>query len=207
MFVGEREPGPISEDLTENDYLFIEPREGRRSTASRPEFLPVTRRRSGWLTALWAVLTVCGIALLLVQGVYVYRAQLANAFPALRPSLVAACASISCSVPYDRRIDAITITGSALRSSAGPKDEVSRLTLEVTLRNTHRRPQEWPTLVLDLKDASGTIVVRRNLVPAAWVPSELRDGPFAPGQEITVHVPVSVRGLQANGYQLDKFFP
>lgn len=189
------------------DYLFVEPRAGRRSAASRPEFFDDVGRRSRWMAPVWAVLILCGLVLLLAQGVYVYRAQLANAFPSLRPTLQAACERVSCSVPYERRIDSIAITGSALRSTAAPQNDVATLTLEVTLRNTFDRPQEWPTLVLDLKDASGTVVVRRNLVPATWVPPELRDGPFAAGQEITVQVPVSVRGLQANGYQLDKFFP
>ena len=118
-----------------------------------------------------------------------------------------ACAELSCSIPYERRLDAIAITGSALRANAAPQDGVSSLTLEVTLRNTYDRPQEWPTLVLDLKDASGTIVVRRNLPPDTWVPVELRTGPFAPGADLTVQVPLTVQDVQANGYQLDKFFP
>ena len=194
-------------DTEEGDFLFVEPRAGRRSGRYKPEFLDGAPSRRGWMTPVWIVLILCGLAVLVLQGVYVYRAQLANTFPGLRPSLEAACERIACSVPYERRIDAIAITGSALRSSAAPQDDVSSLTLEVTLRNTYERPQEWPTLVLDLKDASGTVVVRRNLAPSVWVPAELRDGPFAAGSEVIVQVPVAVRGLQANGYQLDKFFP
>lgn len=190
-----------------DDYLFIEPHAQRRSDRHQPEFLASARQRRGWAASLWSVLAVCGLVLLLLQGLYVYRVQLANNFPGLRPTLEAACERIGCSVPYERRIEAIAITGSALRSSAAPENEVSSLTLEATLRNTHERPQEWPTLILDLKDASGTVVVRRNLAPEVWVPAELVDGPFAAGSEITVQLPVTVRGLQANGYQLDKFFP
>lgn len=190
-----------------NDYLFIEPRSGRRPDHRKPEYFDGARKRRPWMTPVWAVLIVCGLLALLLQGVYVYRSQLANAFPGLRPSLESACERIGCSVPYERRIDAIAITGSALRAKAAPRDGVSALTLEVTLRNTYVRPQEWPTLVLDLKDASGAVVVRRNLGPDAWVPAELRDGPFEAERELTVHVPVAVKGLQANGYQLDKFFP
>lgn len=189
------------------DYIFVEPRERPGRDPRRPDFYGDVRPRPVWMSFLWVLLILFAIALLFAQGVYVYRAQLANTFPVLRPHLEAACAQISCQVPYERKIDAIAITGSALRATAPPQDDVSNLTLEVTLRNTNPRPQEWPTLVLDLKDASGTVVVRRNLVPSVWVPAELRNGPFAAGQEITVHVPVSVRGLQANGYQLDKFYP
>jgi len=145
--------------------------------------------------------------LLAGQGVYVYRSQLANNFPGLRPMLEAACEPLGCSVPYERRIEAIAITASALRSSGPPDGEVSNLTLDVTLRNAYERPQEWPTLVLDLKDASGAVVVRRNLAPEVWVPAGLQQGPFAADTEIKIQLPVAVRGLQPNGYQLDKFFP
>ena len=200
--------GKASEETEKTgDFLFIEPRTGRRSAQDRAEFFDGPHRRRTWMAPVWGALTLCGLIMLLVQGVYVYRAQLANNFPAFRPSLEEACERIGCTVPYERHIDAIAITASALRSSAAPQDGVSALTLEVTLRNVHERPQEWPTLVLDLKDASGSIVVRRNLPPPVWVPARQLAGPFAAGSEITVQLPVSVRGLLANGYQLDKFFP
>lgn len=194
-------------DNESDDYLFIEPHEARRSERYQPEFMVEARRQRAWMTPVWASLTLCGLILLALQGVYVYRAQLANAFPGLRPTLETACERLGCVVPYERSIEAIAITGSALRASGSPEAEISKLMLEVTLRNTHAQPQEWPTLVLDLKDASGTVVVRRNLASDVWVPAELRQGPFAAGSEIKVQLPVAVRGLQPNGYQLDKFFP
>lgn len=203
--VGHPKHPPAGEDS--GDFLFIEPRSRTRATHPRAAAFSEGARGMHWMTPVWAVLALCGLVLLVVQGVYVYRAQLANAFPGLRPTLEAACAYVSCTVPYDRQIDAIAITGSALRASGAPEGDASSLTLEVTLRNTFERPQEWPTLVLDLKDASGTIVVRRNLPPQTWVPPALRSGPFAAGADLTVQVPLTLRGVQANGYQLDKFFP
>lgn len=190
-----------------DDYLYIEPRHARRSGQYQPEFMAEAQPRRGGLAALWFILTVLGLLLLFAQGIYVYRAQLANNFPNLRPVLESACENLGCTVPYDRRIEAIAITGSALRSSGAPEEGVSQLVLEVVLRNAFERPQEWPTLVLDLKDASGTVVVRRNLGPEIWVPEQQRSAPFAPNSEIKVQVPIMVKGLQANGYQLDKFFP
>ena len=201
----EHEAGDNDSDV--DDYLYIEPRTTRRSEQYRPDFMAEAGPKYAWLTPVWILLTVLGLALLLAQAVYIYRAQLANAFPNLRPVLESVCERLSCAVPYERRIEAIAITGSALRSTGAPEGEVSQLMLEVVLRNTFERPQEWPTLVLDLKDASGTVVVRRNLGPEIWVPDTLREGPFAADSELRVQVPVSVRGLQANGYQLDKFFP
>ncbi len=198
---------PADEEDRAPDYLYVDPSPGRRSERHQAKPFDGTLHRPAWLTPVWLVLIICGLVLLLAQAIYVYRGQLANNFPNLRPVLEAACERLSCAVPYERQIGLIAITGSALRSSGAPKDDVSSLTLEVTLRNTHERPQEWPTLVLDLKDASGAVVVRRNLAPSVWVPASLRSGPFAAGSELTVQVPLSVRSVQANGYQLDKFFP
>lgn len=210
------EPGFTAETVDEalhgaetdnDDYLYIEPRNTRRSARHQPDFMTDTRHGYGWMTPVWLILTIFGLVLLAAQGVYVYRAQLANSFPNLRPMLETACERLGCKVPYERRIEAIAITGSALRASGPPQDEVSQLVLEVILRNTYERPQEWPTLVLDLKDASGAVVVRRNMGPEIWVPEPLREGPFAANSEVKVQVPVAVKGLQANGFQLDKFFP
>lgn len=195
------------DDAPADDFLFVEPRVERRSDRYQPEFLADVRRPRAWVRPLWAVLILCGLVLLAIQGVYVYRAQLANSMPALRPVLESACERLGCTVPYERRIDAILIAASALRASGPPEGEVSNLTLEVTLRNVHDRPQEWPTLVLDIKDAAGVVVVRRNLPPDIWVPAELRQGPLAAGAEVKIELPVAVRGVRANGYQLDKFFP
>src|SRR5690606_13760953 len=137
---------PTAEEPTvesdNSDYLFVEPRPQNRSERYQPAPFDGTPKRRPWMTPVWGVLIVLGLLLLLAQGIYVYRAQLANTFPGLRPSLEAVCASLSCTVPYERHIDTIAITGSALRSSAAPQDDVSSLTLEVTLRNTYIRPQE-----------------------------------------------------------------
>ena len=205
--VGPAEPEQADDDVDNDDYLYIEPRATRRSEQYRPEFMAEAGAGRAWLTPVWLLLTILGLVLLIAQGVYIYRSQLANAFPNLRPVLESACDRLACSVPYDRRIEAIAITGSALRSTGAPEGEVSNLVLEVVLRNTFERPQEWPTLVLDLKDASGTVVVRRNLGPEIWVPETLRSDPFAANSELRAQIPVAVKGLQANGYQIDKFFP
>lgn len=204
-FVSTEPVGTVHDDT--DQALVIEPRSARRSGRYQPDFIAGSQRRSAWLTPVWAFLALCGLLLLALQGAYIYRMQLAAGFPQLRPVLEAACARAGCTVPYERDISAIALTGSALRVSGTSGDDVSQLTLEVTLRNALERPQEWPTLVLDLNDASGTVVVRRNLGPEIWVPAELRGGPFAAGSELKVQLPLSVRGLQVNGFQLDKFFP
>jgi hypothetical protein len=45
------------------------------------------------------------------------------------------------------------------------------------------------------------------MAPYQYLPSSLSDQAFAAGQEVNLSLPVTVTGLQINGFQLDKFFP
>ena len=115
------------------------------------------------------LLFVLLLILLAAQAVYVYRAGIARMVPALRPALERACEPLHCRVPYARDIARIAITGSALkaadadadaaaaRSAGGQESADQHFVLHATLRNQAEQPQEWPTLVLDLKDAAGTL--------------------------------------------------
>ncbi|EKU29241.1 hypothetical protein C660_15014 [Alcaligenes sp. HPC1271] len=76
-----------------------------------------------------------------------------------------------------------------------------------TLRNEFERPQEWPTLVLDLKDFSGALIARRNITPDQYLASERREPAFAARSEIMVRLPLNTGQLQVNGYQISPFFP
>ncbi len=190
--------------------LYVEPRRPQASKdEAEPEFFD--GRASGYariIKLLWSVLIVAGLLLLLVQLTYVYRSQIANQIPALRPVLTQACEALNCRVAYPRRIDMISITSSSLRASPdASNDAPDSMTLRLTLRNTLDQPQEWPTLVLDLTDFSGTIVVRKNLPPASYLPSETLQGPFAAASEVAAGVPIELNGVKVNGYQLGKFFP
>lgn len=195
--------------------VYIEPRSVR---VERQDFAADTheRRSMGSLLAraAWRVLIVLGVAVLLAQLVYVYRVQIANQVPVVRPMLETACASLACDVPYSREISAISIMNSALRAetaSTSGKTEQSVgapniMVLSVTLRNDYAKPQEWPTLALGLTDFSGTLVVRRNLPPEAYLPANIASQPFPAGSEITARVPIVLNDNKVSGYQLDKFF-
>ncbi|MFW7341706.1 DUF3426 domain-containing protein [Pollutimonas sp. H1-120] len=164
----------------------------------------------------WAALVIIGLALLLAQLTYIYRAQIANQAAFLRPILERACVPLHCKVPYARRIDAISIMSSSLRSGSAAMAEGAAnpagvagsdsMVLQLTLRNTYDKPQEWPTLVLDLTDFSGTLIVRKNLPPESYLAPEAKNQPFPAGSEASISVPIALDGLKINGYKLDKFF-
>ncbi|SSW70280.1 DUF3426 domain-containing protein [Achromobacter agilis] len=176
-----------------------------------PEFLDQDRQeRRGLIRKLWGGACLAGLIVLGLQLLYVYRTDIANAVPALRPVLDAACRPLDCTVGYARRLERIAISSSSLQPPAGASaidDGRSRLVLRLELRNRYDKPQHWPALVLDLTDLSDTVVVRRVLMPENYLTPEQLRGPFAPAGELKISVPIEVTGVQVNGYQIDKFFP
>lgn len=212
----------------------VEARPGHRSQGGSAAPLLRDEDAPGWWDALlrfgaW-LLFILLLVLLAAQAVYVYRAQIARMVPALRPALERACVPLRCQVPYARDIAHIAITGSALkaadagaaagragtgraeggRTEGGADGQASaeqHFVLHATLRNRAERPQEWPTLILDLKDAAGTLLVRRNLSPADYLGAARAAEPFAALSEVLVRVPLTVSGVRVNGYQLDLFYP
>lgn len=176
-----------------------------------PEFLDQDRQeRRGLLRRLWGYACLAGLLALGLQLLYVYRIDLANSVPVLRPALEAACQPLGCKVGYARRLERIAISSSSLQPPAGAAaidDGRTRLVLNLVLRNRYDKPQHWPALVLDLTDLSDTVVVRRVLMPENYLTPEQLRGPFEPAGELKISVPIEVTGVQVNGYQLDKFFP
>src|SRR6185312_11217785 len=90
-------------------------------------------------------------------------------------------------------------------TGAGTPQPIQHFVLQVTLRNQLDRPQEWPTLVLDLKDGSGALLVRRNLSPAEYLGPAMTGRPFAASSEALLRIPLALEGVRINGYQLDLF--
>lgn len=153
---------------------------------------------------IWTSLCVLGAILFVLQLMYVYRVQIVSQIPMLRPVFESACQTLSCKVPYERRLDQIRVQASALHKAP---NQPGQSTLGFTLRNEFERPQEWPTLVLDLKDFSGALIARRNITPAQYLASERREPAFAARSEIMVRLPLNTGQLQVNGYQISPFFP
>jgi hypothetical protein len=206
-------PVYISDQAASRPTVYIEPRrdEDDDEPESLPEFLDDGgSHRSGIARVFWSVLVLIGLVAIVGQLAYVYRVSIASSVPATRPLLEQACEALNCQVPYPRRIELISIMSSSLQAVAQPakaKTDESLMTLQLTLRNNYDRPQEWPTLSLDLVEFSGTVVVKKILAPKDYLPEQALQGPFAATSEIRITVPITVTGFKINGYQLNKFFP
>lgn len=182
------------------------------SYASFDGALSVRPARSGWqwlATIVWSLLIALAALLLVGQLAYVFRVQLAERVPAMRPGLEKMCAALDCTVAWPRHIDMIVVSHSALHHEAAGDDgdEVDTVVLQFTLRNVYEHAQEWPTMVLELKDFAGATVARKHLPKEVYLPPDQRDLPFPAGSEYAVTLPLTLHGLKVNGYQLSKFFP
>lgn len=197
----------------------------------KPDYYPARRSDKGdtysdrWgiiLSLVWRVLIVAGIIVFAAQLAYVFRVQLAEHVPALRPSLERMCEALQCEVAYSRQSDMIVITQSSLQKDTGKDAQTNEeddataaadenneevLILQLTLRNAYDKPQEWPTLVLDLKDFSGASIARKSLPKDVYLPADLVDTPFPASSERLIVLPLTMQGLNVNGYQLSAFFP
>lgn len=215
---------PYQDGAAPAEAFIIEPRTPGQVAAGTVAGLQPDQPPTAWdsLKALLArLLLVLLLLLLLAQAAYVWRAQLAQAMPITRPWLERACVSLSCQVPYARSLTRAAISGSSLKvvdalpasinealAEPDPHQHPHQdFILNVSLRNATNEAQEWPNLILDLKDSAGALLVRRNLQPAEYLQAQQLDKPFAALSELEIRLPLRLDGVVANGFELDLFYP
>jgi len=180
------------------------------SAAALPHFLEDVPAYRGWAWWAWCAASVLALLVLLAQGVFIYRVQLASQLPATRPWLERVCATLGCDVPYPRNLGNIAILNSALRMQ--PRTEAvneagGQFVLHLTLRNQDAHAQQWPILLLELTDFSGAVVIRKHLLAQDYLPKPWQDKPFAGKSELALRLPMAVQNITINGYQIRPFFP
>lgn len=160
-------------------------------------------------TLLWGFGCLLAIILLCGQLVYIYRNDIATNVPSMRSTLELMCSKLGCEVSLSRHLDRISIEGAALEQPGATQVEgqPTEQLLRFTLRNRYEKNQPWPHLMLELTDPSSTVVVRKMMAPYQYLPSNLVDQSFAPQQEVRLALPITVMGLQINGFNIQKFFP
>ncbi len=201
---GHGEPGlsPLAEPrMTADDTV--------RFRHRQPEFLTESEDSGIVIRLFWLVACVFAAIALLAQSIYIFRNDIVTRLPFVQPVLNSLCMKLNCEVSLSRHLERIAIDASSLQMAGGQTQEGQPvdMSLRLTMRNRYDKNQPWPHLSLGLKDASGTVVVRKIIAPYQYLPSTLVDQPFAAGQEVNLLIPVTVNGLQINGFQLDKFFP
>ena len=163
--------------------------------------LPRRPRRGIWATAS-AVLAL----LLLLQGAYLFRIDLATQLPALRPALEKACDALGCAVGFPQRSDMLSIEASDLQVADPVRPNL--IVLSATLRNRAPNTLAYPALELTLTNPQDQTVARRVFLPAEYLGSgaRARTG-MASNAEVNLKLDLDTADLKAAGYRLYLFYP
>ena len=153
----------------------------------------------------WWFGVVLVLVVLLAELAFAFRGPIAQRYPALRPTLEAACTWLKCSVPYAREDGFLKLEDSELLEVPGKPTEIA---LAARIRNLASVAQEYPYLELTLTDNSGQAAARRVLRPTDYLGRPLAAGEvIAPGVEIALQLRLETPRLKATGYELLLFYP
>jgi predicted Zn finger-like uncharacterized protein len=180
-----------------------EPRFGRR-TVPVYDFTPAHSARRRGSPRWFAGALLLGL-LLAVQLGYVFRAEIAAAYPQIRPALESACGLIRCTVPLPRQADQWSIESSDLQADPG---HPSLVTLAAVLRNRSALAQDFPALELTLTDAANEPLARRVLTAEDYLPKGMNPRPgLGPNNEVVVRIALETGNLNPVGYRLFLYYP
>lgn len=143
--------------------------------------------------------------LLVAQGLFYFRSDIAVLVPASKPLIKESCALLGCSIQLPHRSDLMTIEASDLQADGV---NASMVILSATLRNRAAFPQAHPALELTLTDTQDLPLARRVLQAADYLdsPPDNENG-FAAGAERAIRVTLQLADLKATGYRLYLFYP
>ena len=157
----------------------------------------------GWLGCLVAAL------LLAVQLVIAGRSVIAAYLPSLRAPLAALVSPLGIKVEPPRDLSALTIEAFELQAANTP----GLLSVSALLRNRSSRGVFWPALEMTLTDGQGTLLVRKVLLPADYlpgVPADMRkdiERGVSPRAELALRLALEARDLVPTNYSVTLFYP
>lgn len=148
----------------------------------------------------WSVAALLLLMMLLAQAAYFFRVDLAAQLPDLKPTLIAYCQILKCSVPLPQHTDLISIESSELE--ANPTNEY-QITLDALLRNRASYAQAFPNLELTLNDTQDKPLARRMFIPADYLPpTENEASGLLPNHELGIKLRLNTTDLKPSGYRL-----
>ena len=151
--------------------------------------------------AVWPFVLVASLLLLALTGqlLYYFRSEVVQRLPdAARLFELAAI-----DIPLPRNVDLVAIDTSDLQSDNGR----GLFVLNATLHNRANYTQAWPALELTLTDTSDTVVSRRVMTAADYLPPAISPEAFPANGEVAVRLWIEARNIGAAGYRLYIFYP
>lgn len=165
-------------------------------------FAPVKpKSRFNWL---WVMGSALASIVLVAQLVYVFRNELSQEFPALRPKLLVLCEHLNCSLPLPREAQLLRSEYSELTFIP---NNPTLIQLNATLRNLAPFEQELPKLEVTLTDENEKVVVRKIFTAKQYLlQNERAQNSIEANEEIRAFLQLDLGPLQSTGYSLYWFY-
>lgn len=153
-------------------------------------------RRAIWPFVLVALLLLVS---LLLQLLYHFRSEVALRVPAAAALYEMAAVDI----PLPRNPALVSIETSDLQSD----NARGLFVLQATLKNSAAYSQAWPALELSLTDTNDSVVSRRVMYAAEYLPPGTTSDVFPANAEVAIQLWIEARNIGASGYRLYIFYP
>ena len=159
-------------------------------------FEPEGRPKVVWPFAIVAVLLLVALS---AQLLYHFRSELGIRIP----SLLVGYSLAGVDVPLPRHADRVAIESSDLQSDTAR----GLFVLQAMLQNRADYAQDWPALELTMTDTHDTVVTRKVLLPADYLPPGASPAAFLANGELAVRLWIEAKDIGAAGYRLFVFYP
>ncbi len=210
---------PLAEDDDDDEdpdtraanRLAREARRARRSGFGQGELLSRRRDQEGALATFadyfqpparrFALVAL--LLLALVQTVLIHRDELASSGGFMRSIVTTVAWPFGLTVYPVRDLNQLGIESFDILESG----EADRLVLSAVLVNRGGHTVRWPAMELTLTDASRTIVVRKVITSAVYLPAGARRDGIGARSEWPIKLTLETRNVQLAGYNVALFYP
>ena len=151
--------------------------------------------------AVWPFVLVAGLLLLVLAGQLLYHFR--TALVQRLPDAAALYELAGVGIPLAQNANLVAIETSDLQSD----NARGLFVLNATLHNRADYAQAWPALELTLTDTSDTVVSRRVMSAAEYLPPGISPERFPANGEVAVRLWIEARNIGAVGYRLYIFYP
>lgn len=153
-------------------------------------------KRPVWPFVLVSILLIIA---LLGQLLYYFRSEIVLRMP----TTAALYQLVSVDIPLPRNPALVSIETSDLQSD----NARGLFVLQATLKNRADHPQAWPALELSLTDTNDSVVSRRVMYAAEYLPPGTASDAFPANGEVAVRLWIEAKEIGASGYRLYIFYP
>lgn len=159
-------------------------------------FAGESAKRAVWPFVLVSILLIVA---LLGQLLYYFRSEIVLRMP----STASLYQLVSVDIPLPRNPALVSIETSDLQSD----NARGLFVLQATLKNRADHAQAWPALELSLTDTNDSVVSRRVMYAAEYLPPGTASDHFPANGEVAVRLWIEAKEIGASGYRLYIFYP